>query len=77
VGKEGGDAWREGKQEVGSGGLHSSGWGSCTGGRAGEAGNRGGSGEEEGGKRSEGPMCKTKGSQGPLNKLIFPTDVEI
>jgi hypothetical protein len=43
----------------------------------GRQGNRGGSGEEEGGKRSEGPMCKTKGSQGSLGKLIFPTDVEI
>jgi hypothetical protein len=42
----------------------------------GRQGNRGGSGEE-GGKRSEGPMCKIKGSQGPLGKLIFPTDVEV
>jgi hypothetical protein len=44
------DAWREGKQEVGGGGLHSGGRGSCTGGRAGEAG------EQRGfrGRRREG-----------------------
>jgi hypothetical protein len=41
------EAWREGKQEVGCGGLHSGGRGSRTGGSAGEAGEQRGSEEEE------------------------------
>jgi hypothetical protein len=50
-------AWKEEKQEVDGGGLHARGWGSCTGGRAGEAEEQRTEGvqrKKKRGKRSEG-----------------------
>jgi hypothetical protein len=70
------DAWKEGKQEVDGGGLHSGGRrGSGIGGRAGEAEEQRAEGvqrKKKRGRRSGGPVCENQKLQGPTVMKDFP-----